>query len=171
MAGLSLFAVGQHDCKIATSLLNEIFQWRPERIHDVSCHVSVMDYFKTFCLGYWGHTMPWLLTSRAQRSYGYGPFIVQFELRERGHVGFVDFDFVEWNWSYENCLHLNWNLSPFAHLTRNPSPSTFFLSKTTNLSFFSAITVLRLPIARATQATTAPSLEKIVSHFPFLDVQ
>ena len=41
----------------------------------------------------------------------------------------------------------------------------FFLSKTTNLSFFSAITVLGLPIARATQATTAPSLEKIVSHF------
>ena len=115
MAGLSLFAVGQHDCKIATSLLNEIFQWRPERIHDVSCHVSVMDYFKTFCVGYWGHTMPWLLTSRAQRSYGYGPFILQFELRERGHVGFVDFDFVEWNWSYENCLHLNWNLSPFAY--------------------------------------------------------
>ena len=121
--------------------------------------------------GYWGHTMPWLLTSRAQRSYGYGPFIVQFELR--GHVGFVDFDFMEWNWSYENCLHLTWNLSPFAYtwLEIHHHPLSFVRSKTTNLSFFSAITVLRLPIARATQATTAPSLENFVSHFPFLDVQ
>ena len=23
-----------------------------------------------------------------------------------GHIGFVDFDFMEWKWSYENCLHL-----------------------------------------------------------------